>query len=214
MIKAVLFDFDGVVVQSEPLHKKTFMEILSPYGVSVSDERWYSEFAGTGSRHIFEVLLKEYGIREDVSAMVERRKGIYESRVRGGELKEMPGVREFLRALRALGIRTAIVSGSHRSNVNAALETLGLGGYFDLIVSGDDIKLRKPDPGPFLLAARMLGLAPAECIGIEDSRSGIIAVKAAGMTLVCIQSHPSVDASGCSRRLKDFVGVRPQDLLG
>src|SRR5512135_1401387 len=105
MIKAVLFDFDGVVVRSEPLHKKTFLELLSPYKVEVSDERWYKEFAGTGSRHIFEVLVKEHGIREDVGSLVERRKRLYESYLRKGALKAMPGVKAFLRALREDGIK-------------------------------------------------------------------------------------------------------------
>ncbi len=214
MIKAVLFDFDGVVVRSEPLHKKTFMEILSPYGVTVSDERWYREFAGTGSRHIFEVLLKEYGIDEDAGAMVERRKAVYERYVRGGALEEMPGVRGFIEALRSGGVKTAVVSGSHRTNVQAALETLGLEGYFDLVVSGDDIRLRKPDPGPFLMAARKLGVEPSECVGIEDSASGIKAVRAAGMRLVCVKSHPSVDTSMCSLSLEDFRGVKLSDILG
>ncbi len=214
MIKAVLFDFDGVVVQSEPLHKKTFMELLSPYGVEVSDERWYREFAGTGSRHIFEVLVREYGIGEDPALLVEKRKAAYERYVRGGALKETPGIREFLEMLRERGIKTAIVSGSHRTNVQAALETLGLGGYFDLIVSGDDMKLRKPDPGPFLAAASRLGLRPDECVGIEDSRSGILSVKAAGMRLVCVQSHPAVDTSLCAMRIRDFRGLRLDVVLG
>ncbi len=183
MIKAVLFDFDGVIVDSEPLHMKTFLELLAPYGVEVGIERWYREFAGTGSRHIFEVLVKERGIREDVGALVERRKALYESRVRAGALREMPGVRDFLRLLRERGIKAAIVSGSHRTNVQAALETLSLG-QFDLIVSGDDLKERKPDPGPFLFAAKKLGLPSTECLVIEDSISGCEAARRAGMRLV------------------------------
>ncbi len=214
MMKAVLFDFDGVVVRSEPLHKKTFLELLSPYKVKVSDERWYREFAGTGSRHIFEVLVKEYGIAEDVDSLVQRRKELYEGYLRSGALKAMPGVKGFLGALRRLGIKAAIVSGSHRTNVELAVSILGLGGYFDIIVSGDDIKSRKPDPGPFLHAATMLGLRPEECVVLEDSRSGMAAARAAGMRLVCVKSHPAVDSSACSMSIKDFRGLRPQDLEG
>src|SRR4030095_6548459 len=104
MLKAVLFDFDGVVVQSELLHKRTFMWMLAPYGVTVSDERWYREFAGTGSRHIFEVLIKEHGIDLDPAELTEKRKRIYENYVRGGELRETPGVREFLKQLKEAGM--------------------------------------------------------------------------------------------------------------
>lgn len=204
MVKAVLFDFDGVVVQSEMLHKRTFLELLAPYGVEVSDERWYKEFAGTGSKHIFEVLVKEHGIERDPEDLMQRRKGIYEGYVRQGMLKEMPGVRDFLRSLRERGIRTAIVSGSHRTNVQLTLETLGMRGLFDLIVSGDDLDVRKPDPEPFLLAARRLGVAPSECIAIEDSVSGMKAARSAGMRLVCVYSHPSVDTGVCDLTIKDF----------
>jgi HAD superfamily hydrolase (TIGR01509 family) len=214
MIKGALFDFDGVVVQSEMLHMRTFMELLAPYGVEVSRERWYRDFAGTGSRHIFEVLVREHSIDEDVEALVERRKKVYEGYVRGGELEETPGVREFAGALRDRGIRTAIVSGSHRTNVLLALEVLRLEGLFERIVSGDDLEKRKPDPGPFLHAAGLLGLRPAECIAIEDSKSGMQAVRAAGMRLICMESFPGMDLSPCSIRLKDFRGIDLERLLG
>ena len=105
-----LFDFDGVVVRSEPLHKRTFLELLAPYNVEVSDERWYKEFAGTGSRHIFEVLVRELGIDEDVGSLVERRKKLYEGYLRDGALKAMPGVKPFLRSLRRKGLQISATS--------------------------------------------------------------------------------------------------------
>ncbi|MFN7991799.1 MAG: HAD family phosphatase [Candidatus Micrarchaeia archaeon] len=207
MFKAVLFDFDGVVVRSEELHMRTFLQLLEPYGVDVPKERWYREFAGTGSRHIFEVLIRENGIPLDPSELVARRKKIYEDAVRGGALSEMPGVRAFLSSLKEKGIPAAIVSGSHRTNVELALAVLGLGGFFSLIISGDDVPERKPDPGPYLAAARKLGLVPGDCLVIEDSRSGMMAAKAAGMRLVCVFSHPSVDTATCDITIEDFDGL-------
>lgn len=204
MIKAVLFDFDGVVVQSEGLHRETFMEMLASYGVTVSDERWYREFAGTGSRHIFEVLVAENGIETDIDSLVERRKKIYEARVRAGALKETPGVRGFVAFLRKKGIRTAIVSGSHSSNVAAALSVLRLEGLFEVIVSGDDLKERKPAPAPYLFAAKKLGMEPSECLAIEDSVSGCASVKAAGMRLVVVRSPASKDLYGYDAIIDDF----------
>ncbi len=204
MIRGVLFDFDGVVVQSEGLHKETFMGLLAPYGVSVSEERWYREFAGTGSRHIFEVLVKENGIRADVGLLVEQRKRIYEARVRHGALKETPGVRGFLAFLRGKGIKAAIVSGSHRSNVDAALSVLGLEGLFDAMVTGDDLLERKPDPAPFLHAARKLGLKPSECVAVEDSVPGCASARAAGMRLVVVRSPASKDLYGYDAIIADF----------
>lgn len=218
MIRAVLFDFDGVVVQSEPLHMKTFLELLAPYGVTVPEARWYREFAGTGSRHIFEVLVKEYRLGLDVDMLVERRKKEYEAHVRAGELKETPGVRDFIASLKKRGIRAAIVSGSHRTNVQAALDTLDLGNLFELIVSGDDLPERKPDPGPFLHAAKTLGTAPAECLVVEDSYSGCEAARRAGMKLAWIRpAAEMIPPPGFSISITDFCGkslVEINALLG
>ncbi len=204
MLRGVLFDFDGVVVQSEGLHRETFMELLAPYGVSVPEERWYREFAGTGSRHIFEVLVRENGIKADVGSLVEQRKKLYEARVRNGALKETPGVRQFIALLRKKGIKTAIVSGSHRTNVAAAISVLHLDGLFDAIVSGDDLKERKPSPMPFLRAAELLGLKPQECVAVEDSVSGCASAKAAGMRLVVVRSPASKDLYGYDAIIDDF----------
>ncbi len=209
----VLFDFDGVVVQSEPLHLKTFIEVLAPWNISLTNERWYREFAGTGSRHILSLLIKENNLSIDVDSLVAKRKKLYEEYVRKGDLQETPGVRSFLKDLRAKKIKTAIVSGSHRSNVELALTMLNLGEYFDLIVSGDDLSVRKPDPYPFLYAAGKLGLKPKECIAIEDSLSGMLSVKRANMRLVCVRSQNYTDFGKCDRIIPDFRGISISELI-
>lgn len=206
MLKGVLFDFDGVVVQSEKLHKRTFLELLKPYGVEISEERWYSEFAGTGSKHIFEVLTAEYGIKEDVDVLVVRRKKNYEDAVRNGELKETPGIEEFLRKLKQKKMKTAIVSGSHRSNVQAALDFFHLAKYFDLIVAGDELEKRKPDPEPYLYAARKLGLKPEECMVLEDSLAGAKSAMTAGMHLVMVTSPAKIPLPKGTVIIDDFKG--------
>ena len=204
MIKAVLFDFDGVVVQSERLHMDSFMELLGPFGVKVSEERWYREFAGTGSRSIIERLAREHGIKADIGELVEKRKKLYEDRVRKGELRETLGVKGFLKTIRRKGIKTAIVSGSHSSNVGLAISMLGLEGLFDLVVSGDDITSRKPDPGPFLHAAEKLGIRPEDCLVIEDSYAGCESARRAGMRLVVVRSPASKGLYGYDAIIDDF----------
>lgn len=213
MVKAVLFDFDGVVVQSEEVHRVTFMEIFAPYGIEVSTERWYREFAGTGSRNIITVLVKENNIKADIDELVEKRKKLYEVRVKNGELKETPGIREFLKTLRQKGIKTAIVSGSHSTNVAAALSYFGLGGFFDVIVSGDNFVLRKPDPGPFLHAAKLLGVRSGDCIAVEDSVAGCGAAKAAGMKLVVVKSPASAEIEDYDLIIDDFRNPALMKLL-
>jgi len=216
MIKGILFDFDGVLVRSEPLHMKTFLEMLEPYGVQVPETRWYREFAGTGSKHIFTVLVKEFDLDLDVDELVQRRKGLYESRVRAGRLEAMAGAQAFLLETRRMGLKTAIVSGSHSTNVKAALEVLGLGPV-DVIVSGDDLQKRKPDPAPFLKAAEMLELEPEGCLVFEDSVSGCEAARRAGMKLVFVRPVVEIEPGAYDLAIDDFTGEdlkRVEKLIG
>lgn len=204
MIKAVLFDFDGVIVQSEELHKKTFIELLSKHGVEVSKERWYREFAGTGSRRIFQVLAKEHNIEADIDALVETRRKNFIDHAKKGELKEVPGLRPFLEYLKENNIKTAIVSGGHRSYIEVLLDMLGIN-EFNFIVSADEIKARKPDPEPFLLAARELGITPETCLVIEDSYSGCEAARRAGMKLAWVRPDDSMESPECDLEIRDFL---------
>jgi HAD superfamily hydrolase (TIGR01509 family) len=127
--------------------------------------------------------------------------------VRRGALEETPGVREFLSLLRGRGIKTAVVSGSHRTNVTLALSVLHLEGRFDLIVSGDDIESRKPEPGPFLHAARLLGLSPPECLVVEDSVAGCESARRAGMKLVVMRSPATPYIGKNDMVIDDFLGI-------
>ncbi len=177
MIKAVLFDFDGVIVKSEDVHRKTFMDLMT---MEIPEERWFREFAGTGSRKIFKKLLDEKGEEKDLNNLVDERRDMFNGYVEGGRIPEMPGLTSFLDSLDASGIKSAIVSGGHRGYIERLIEMLGIAKRFQYIVSADDIPYRKPDPEPFLLAAKELGVRPDECLVIEDSYSGCQAARSAG----------------------------------
>ena len=213
MTKAILFDFDGVIVQSEKLHMKTFLDLFEKYGLKISEEKWFSTFAGTGSRYIIEVLVKELGVNEDVDKLVKIRKEKYEERVKAGELELTAGVVEFLDEIKRRKIKTAIVSGSHRTNVELALKTFSLEKYFDTIVSGDDIKERKPSPEPFLFGARALKVDPKDCIAVEDSKAGCMSVVAAGIKLVIVKSPISKDLKIYKSPIIDDFTKFPMNLL-
>lgn len=190
MIKAILFDFDGVVVDSEPVHHRTFMDFMRPLGISVDTDRWYREFAGTGSKNIFTVLLGEAGITDEktINEYVEKRKGVYGKLVRKGMVRKKGGIENFLKMLRKRKIGTAVVSGGHPENIEAALEVLGLKKYFDIIIGSGDYRRRKPYPDAFITGAKKLGVKPSECIAIEDSVSGFNAAKRAKMKVVLMHS--------------------------
>ncbi len=197
MINAVLFDFDGSVVNSEPLHLASFRELLTSLGIKISKARHYSEFTGIGSTAIITTLFREHGINENVKEWVEKRKKIYQGYVMQGKLKTIPGVRTFLRFLKKKKIKTAIVSGGHGTNIKLALKKTKLEKFFDTIIGLENVKNRKPHPEGFLLAAKLLGVKSRECIAIEDAPSGVQAAHTAGMKIICIKSLAPVDLKKC-----------------
>ncbi len=217
MIKAVLFDFDGVVVDSEPVHFRTFMEFVNPLGIKVSEERWYREFAGTGSKNIFTVLLGEAGISDEktIDDYVEKRKNVYGELVKNGEVKKKKGIAEFLETLRKKNIKTAVVSGGHPENIMAALSVIGLRGYFDAVLGSGDYKRRKPHPDAFVTAAEKLDVNTEECVVIEDSVSGFEAAKSAGMKIVLMDSPAvsHINKKEAEAVINDFTEF-PLELLG
>jgi len=187
MDRALIFDFDGVIVQSEPLHFRTFREVVARFGIRFSRKRWYEEYSGHGSRNIFQMLLSEAGIKADIDPLVQERKRLYAHYVRQGVLRPTKGIKRFLSKLETghPKLKTAIASGSHSSNIRLVLGKIGLSGRFDLIIGAEDFSRSKPDPECFLLAAKKLGKKPSDCIVVEDSIPGAEAARRAGMMLVC-----------------------------
>ncbi len=211
-VKAVLFDFDGVVVQSELLHRKTFLDVLSPFGIRVSEERWFREFAGTGSRNIITRLMNEAGVKKDVDGLMAVRRDLYAEHIKRGELRLVKGILGFLQKLKEMDIKCAVVSGGHSSNVNLALDRVGLRDFFGVVIGAEDITKRKPDPEGYLVAAQRLGVGPSECIIIEDSIAGATAAKAAGMKFVIVKSPISRSIEGYAALINDY-GEFPAELL-
>ncbi len=216
-MKALLFDFDGVIVDSEPVHYRTFMDFVRPLGIDVSEERWYREFAGTGSKNIFTVLLGEAGITDEktIDDYVERRKKIYGELIKKGKVRANPGIHEFLEKTKGKNIKKAVVSGGHKENIIAALSVLGLEREFDAVFGSGDYNRRKPNPDAFLTAAKKLGVKPEDCVVFEDSVSGFNAAKNAGMKIVLVESPAikNLDKNKAIAVIKDFREL-PDDFLG
>jgi len=215
-MKAFLFDFDGVIVDSEPVHFRTFMEFVRPLGIEVDKNRWYSEFAGTGSKNIFTVLLGEAGITDEktIDEYVEKRKKVYRELVKNGEVKTKQGLNEILELAEKKGIRKAIVSGGHRENIITALSVLGLEDRFEFILGSRDYERRKPYPDAFLKAAEKLNVPPENCIVFEDSFSGFTAAKNAGMKIILLESPAirNINKEESLAVIKDFRNF-PEQLL-
>ena len=194
MLRAVIFDFDGVITDSEILHFRAFNAVLAQYGFQLTKPEYYKEYLGMSDADCFKALIAEgrLPIQEpQIKSLGQQKTRIFEKLART-EGKIIEGVREFLDTLAAAKVPIAICSGALRAEIELILEEAGLRSYFDAIVSAEEVKHGKPDPEGFLLALEKLNdlwpepLTPERCIVIEDSHWGLKAAKAAGMRTIAV----------------------------
>ena len=179
MIRGVLFDMDGVLVNNTQAHVKAFEIFCERYGVEDWQHKLQSAF-GMGNDDIMRLILPEEIIREKgMKALGEEKEAIYRE-VYAPEIRPVRGLVELLEELRRRGIRCAVGSSGCRENVDFVLGNCGIADYFSCIVSGDRVTRCKPDPEIYLLAAEGLHLPSAECLVFEDARVGITAARRAG----------------------------------
>jgi len=190
-LEAVIFDFDGVVIDSHEAHGRSWFLLAGELGESLTEEEFTATF---GQRN--ETILPLLGWAEATDAARIRRLGdrkeeLYREILRAEGIEPLPGIPALLEALRAAGIPTAIGTSTPRENVRCVLELTGLGGCFDAIAASEDVTRGKPDPEVFLKAAEKLGVAAAGCVVIEDAGFGLRAARAAGMKALGVTtSHP------------------------
>jgi HAD superfamily hydrolase (TIGR01509 family) len=185
MLSAILWDNDGTLVDTEPLYYQATRELLLTLGVEVTPEQ-YARIGLDEGRSIFD-LAAERGIARDlIEARRQARNLRYMELITGG-VPLRPGIMECLGALHRR-VPMGIVTSSQRDHFERMHETTGLLPYFDFILTREDFRNTKPDPEPYLTAARRFDLEPARCLVIEDTRRGVIAAKRAGMECWAIPS--------------------------
>ena len=190
MLKGVIFDMDGVLVDNTPIHIEAFDIFCRRYGI----DDWRTKidgFYGMGNDDIMSSLLPE-SIRSQKSLKEwgAEKEAVYRE-IYAPRIKPLDGLRNLLAELKADGIRCAVGSSACRENVGFVLEKCDIGEYFDIIVCGDDVTRCKPDPEIYLTAADRLGLRPSESIVFEDAKAGIEAGKKAGMTVIAVATSLS-----------------------
>jgi len=181
-VRAVIFDFDGVLVDSEPIRFQAGAQALEEIGVSLTWERFMKFWLGrTDDAGLRDLLGDRF--EADGKRVAARRNALYEER-----LDEVPAFPDSVRLLRRVpdGTRLAVVTGSRQIEVERILTHLGLFREFHVIVTAEDYARAKPAPEPFLTAARCLDLPPVSCLVIEDSLAGVTAGHAAGMPVVAV----------------------------
>jgi beta-phosphoglucomutase family hydrolase len=180
--RAYLFDCDGTIADSMPLHYKAWKKALAEYGAAYDEDLFYA-WGGKPVRKIIADLNEMQGLNMPVDTLAERKESYYHAQL--PELKAIPEVLEHIEAQHGR-IPFAVVSGSRRASVVGSLTALGLMDKFDVLVSAEDYKHGKPAPDGFLLAAQRLGVAPEHCLVFEDTELGIQAATAAGMKSVLV----------------------------
>ncbi len=190
MFGAVIFDFDGVIADDELLHLAGFRLALESHGISISEADYFKRYVGFNDQDGFAAILTDNQRQADpetVWALMGDKASIFKDLV-GERVRIFPGVRELLDQLVAgpEPVPTAIGSGALRSEIDLVLGAAGLGGYFEHVVSADDVRFGKPNPETFLEAGRRLGVEPGACVVIEDSTGGLEAAARAGMKRVAV----------------------------
>lgn len=194
MLRAVIFDFDGVITDSEILHFRAFNAVLAPHGFELSKTEYYKDYLGMSDKDCFKTLIGEGRLRiqeAQIPALIQQKTRIFEQLART-EGRIIEGVREFLDLLAGAQIPIAICSGALRPEIELLLEEATLLSRFDVIVSAEDVHRGKPDPEGFLLTLQKLNdiwpdlIASESCIVIEDSHWGLKAARAAGMKTVAV----------------------------
>ncbi|OGK78179.1 MAG: hypothetical protein A2W08_12670 [Candidatus Rokubacteria bacterium RBG_16_73_20] len=181
---AVVFDMDGVLVDSEPMHVDAMREVLRPLGVAYTD-RENREFFGHTDLEVFRALRARHRLPVDEHELTRRRTALL-LRLTRRRTVPMPGVPEVPRRLHAHGYRLAVASSSAPELIRATVDQLGLARELREQVSGLAVGRGKPAPDVFLETARRLGVAPGRCLVVEDSRNGLLAARAAGMACAAV----------------------------
>ncbi len=219
MLRAILFDFDGTIAQSEPLHFAAFRETLEGRDVSLTQDLYYQRYLGLTDAEGLESMLDDFGradLRAEVPALLHRKASIMAQKIAAG-VPLCPGVTSFV-ARAAQRVSLAIVSGARRAEIERVLDRAGLRLYFPLILGAEEIQHGKPDPEGYRLACALLrdrvaGLGPGQCLAVEDSPRGIAAARAAGMRVIAMPHTCPVEAlHGADRLYACYDEVEWRDL--
>ncbi|MEZ5044348.1 MAG: HAD family phosphatase [Saprospiraceae bacterium] len=191
-IKGIVFDLDGTLVDSEPLHGEAWLRVLSDQGL-VFEWEWFEQWIGTSDRYLAENVISEFNLNLQVTDLQLLKRNTYYALV-AKELKVFPGVMEALQWF-TNQVPLAIATSSSKPDVAAVLGAVPLAPFFQTIVHADHVMPNlKPCPDPYLLAAERIGLDPAAGLAMEDSVAGVKAAKAAGFfTLAVCNSHSAAD---------------------
>lgn len=181
MIKAFIFDSDGVLVDTEAVNEQAYLEVVQKAGITPLTPEEYKEHSGLTGREFFQRVLERRGVDKDPTPLAKEKTRIAIELLSQKDIPVFEGVRELLSALKNRGLKIGIATSASKERAQMIFSKTGLKKEVDVIVTGDDIRHGKPNPEIFLLAAERLQVRPEAVIVIEDTAAGVEAAKTAGM---------------------------------
>jgi HAD superfamily hydrolase (TIGR01509 family) len=185
-IKAVFFDHDGTLVDSEPTHFRMWQDVLARHGIGLSEQQYKDYYAGVPTVANAVDMASRFAIGESHESLAEAKNAATRAFLSASAFPLMPGASDAIALLLKHGLKLAVVTGAGRNGVQATLRAYALQSMFATIVSGDDVRKSKPAPDCYLLAMERLGLAASECLAIEDTEHGVKAATSAGIASVAV----------------------------
>ena len=213
MYRALLFDLDGTLAETDSLHLPTWVDALQPYGVEVDEEFYRDRISGRSTAEIVRELLPDL-TDEQGSSIGEAKEASFRERV--SELEPLPGLVDFVIQGRELGMRIALVTNAPEENVETILLALKLRDFFDVVVLADEVEAVKPDPAPYRAALEKISVPAEVALAFEDSVSGISSSVAAGIPTVGIASSQDPEkllGAGAFVTAQDFIDPRLRTLI-
>ena len=211
--RAVLWDLDGTIVDSEEAHFLAWREAFAREGAELTRER-FRELFGRKNEVTVRAMLGAHISDAEVERVAFGKEEGYRASVRAGGARLLPGVERMLEGLHLEGWLQAIVSSAPRANVETIVEALGIADYFGAVVGGEDVAAGKPDPACMLLAAERLGVDPRRCVVVEDAPAGLEAARRAGMSAVgVLTTHGELDADVATSTLEALDARALDELL-
>jgi HAD superfamily hydrolase (TIGR01509 family) len=215
VIRAIVFDFDGVIADSEPLHLRALQQVVAPLGITLDREEYYERYLGYDDVGAFRALAADRGVAvsgEGIRALIAAKSVAYQSMLSSEVL--YPGARECVERL-AAEYPLGIASGALRHEIEAILRAGDMDRYFRFIVASGETSAGKPAPDPYLRAAALHGLPPDRCVAIEDSRWGIDSARAAGMKCVGItHTYPASELEAADAIVGNLADFSPDLVRG
>src|SRR5580704_10525048 len=194
MLGAVLWDMDGTLVDSEEYHWLSWRDTMQLEGVSITHDQFLKTF-GQRNDSILPQWLNAAATPESIVRIGDSKEELYRKLVHEGRIEPLPGVLDWIERLREQGWLQAVASSAPRKNIEVVLDAMGLAGFFDALVSAEDVTAGKPDPQVFQKGAERLGMPPARCIVVEDAVPGVEAARRAGMRCIGVSRKGLLDGA-------------------